>query len=122
MTTEWEYEDFVYIFKRGESWCKVGSGGYTSAGARIEFWQNYQGFILPRFQQRIDAGWEPITNVGPGGISLREYTALRWSAGGWVWFFIVTIFTMGLGVFMLFFGLSRYVEPVEFRVKLRRHK
>jgi len=122
MATEWEYDDFVYKFTRGESWCSVGEGGYTSAGARLTFWQNYQNTILPLLQRRFDEGWEPISEVGAGGISLRQYTALRWSAGGWIWFLIITIATMGLGLIMLLFGLSPYVEPVEFRVKLRRMK
>jgi len=122
MTTNWEYDDFVYKFTRGESWCSVGEGGYTAAGARVTFWQNYQRSILPLLQKRLDEGWEPITEVGAGGISLRQYTTLRWSVGGWIWFLFVTIITMGLGLIMLFFGLSPYVEPVEFRVKLRRKK
>lgn len=122
MAIEWEYDDFVYRFRPGETWCHVGEGGYTAAGARVTFWQNYQSHILPLLQQRLDQGWEPITEVGPGGISLRQYTTLRWSVGGWIWFLFITIITMGLGLIMLFFGLSPYVEPVEFRVKLRRHR
>jgi hypothetical protein len=121
-THPFDYDDFVYKFNQGESWCSVGNGGYTHAGAKLTFWQNYQSSILPLLQRRLDEGWEPISEVGAGGISLRQYTTLRWSAGGWIWFFIVTIATMGLGLLMLFFGLSPYVEPVEFRVKLRRRR
>jgi hypothetical protein len=46
MATEFDYDDFVYKFNQGESWCNVGNGGYTHAGAKLTLWQNYQGSIL----------------------------------------------------------------------------
>lgn len=122
MSMEWDYDDFIYKFNRGESFCNIGKNGYSHNSARAAFWKNYQSSILPLLQRRLQEGWTPISEVGADAISLREFIAIKWSTGGWVWFFLVTIFTMGAGLLMLFFGLATFVEPVEFKVKLRRIK
>ncbi len=116
---QFEYQDFVYQFSKGETWCRLGSGAYSEAGAKLEFWQGYQRYILPEFQKRLDQGWEPIGEVGPAGISIHAYRAAKYSALGWIWniFWIIML----LGVYLLFI-FDLYAEPVEFRVPMRRRK
>jgi len=43
----------------------------TKPQAREHFWQKYQKDILVSFQKWKDAGWQPITEVGPSCIDLE---------------------------------------------------
>ena len=117
MSAQWEYKDFVYSYKPGWSWCKIGSGGYSQAGARIEFWQMSQKYILPELQKWLDNGWEPIGEVGPSGITLHTYKSLAKTPGQAVWTMISTIMTAGV---YLLIAADWYAEPREFRVQMRR--
>lgn len=119
--TPFEYKNFVYSFQRG-AWATVGQGAYSEAGARLEFWHMSQSDILPELQKELDEGWEPLSEVGPGGIALRSFRAFNYSAFGWIMIFLGILATWGLLLFVLPFMRSTCVEPVEFKLSMRRRK
>ena len=118
----WEYKDFVFKFKRGENFLCTKGGRYTYKTALTKFWDVSQNYILRDLQDWENEGWEPISETGPAALRLREFVAIKWEAGGWVWFTFVTIITAGVGLLMLPFGMAPYIEPVEYRVQMRRRK
>lgn len=109
---EWEETDYVITFNPG-SWYR----GYTDIAVRQDLWMNYQSKIMPEIQKLLDQGWEPITEVGPGGFSLRHFKAWDGKSAA-----IFTVFTAGIGLLAAPFWSESRVEPTEFRVKLRRRK
>ncbi len=121
-TENWEYKDFVDSFppKGKAGWVGLGPGGYSVAGAKLEFWQDWQSTILPELQTWLDQGWEPISEVGPGSIQIRTYRTLRFSVGGWIIFIILVIMTFYLFLIYALLTIPEYAEPVEFRVSMRR--
>lgn len=122
IVTEWEYEDFVYKgWKPGDTWVSIsGPNSYTLPGARLLFWQNSQQEILAELRKWLDKGWEPVGEVGPGGIVLREYRALKRTPFGWMVFMLWYIATFGLGLLFDLLTMDWWAEPTEFRVQLRR--
>jgi hypothetical protein len=132
MAAQFEYKEFVFAFPPQSTWCRLASGnqgGYTEAGARKEFWDSYQAKILAELRTDLDNGWEPISEVGPAGISLKTsrelppdlsfmgcmFYILLWAIGGMA--------TFGLGFIIIpFMMMSYYARPVEFRVNLRKRK
>ena len=119
---EWEYQEFVYKFPEGAMWAQLGESAYTEAGARLEFWQNYQQEIRLELQKWLDQGWQPVGEVGPASIQIRKYRALRYNWFGWLLFIIFTLLTVY--TFGIFAYLTRpwYAEPTEFRLSMRRPK
>ncbi len=116
---QWEYRDFVYKgWQPGETWARLGSGGYTEPGARLYFWQNRQQAILAELQKWLDQGWEPVSEVGPGGFALRSYRAIKPTALDRIGY----IFTFGGFLLLDLINRNWYVEPTEFRVQMRRPK
>ena len=116
---EWEYRDFVFGFTTGEMWARIGSGAYSEAGARLEFWQAYQDSIRLKLQRWLDDGWQPIGEIGPAGITIRTYMGAKYSVVFWV--FILVVSAMMLFIPLLFIT-NTYAEPTEFRLKMRRPK
>ena len=49
----------------------------SEVDARLHFWQKYQLQIRSELQRWIDAGWEPITEVGPASIILKRRSELE---------------------------------------------
>ena len=122
--TEWEYKDFIYKgWQPGDTWVSIsGSNSYTIPGARLYFWQGSQQTILSELQKWLDQGWEPVGEIGPGGIALHQYRAIKRNPGGWilaVFFYLCTFF-----LFLVFDLLTMdwWAEPTEFRVQMRRPK
>jgi len=100
--TEWEYRDFVYTFPerdRPSRYCV--SVVYT----RQDVWNEQQKFILPRLQEWLDEGWEPITEIGVAGLEWAPYIKFH------------------INPFDALFGdTSKCERAVAFRVKMRRRK
>jgi len=116
---QWEYRDFTWNFTPGAIWCKVGSGAYSEAGARLEFWEAYQQYILPELQKWRDQGWQPVGEVGPASIQIRTYTGAKYGAIAWIFIFFISAMMLLLP---LLFIWGQYAEPVQFRVQMRRPK
>jgi|YNPNPStandDraft_1061719.scaffolds.fasta_scaffold39211_2 hypothetical protein len=117
----WEYKDFVYTFPQG-MWCKLGSGAYSEAGAKLEFWQNYQREIYTELKKWEDDGWEPIGPVDSGCVEIRTVTDYRdKGCGAWLLIALLSIPTYGI-LFLLFliFGRSTFAEPVRAVIPMRR--
>lgn len=114
---EWESKEFAYKFPLGGMWAHVGSGGYTEAGAKLEFWQNHQQKIRLELQKWLDDGWEPVGEIGSAGIRIRTFRSAKYSAFGWIWIALISVLLLGLP---LLFIWSTYAEPVEFRLTMRR--
>lgn len=110
-STEWEYKDFIYEF--GE---KNWRQNYTDSEARQAFWEYHQSWILSQLQEWRDKGWQPISEVGPAGISLRKKKVYDLDFIDWIF----AVVTLGLTAFMS--GKATRIFPVEFRVKMRRPK
>jgi hypothetical protein len=118
----WEHKDFVYDFPAGCMWARIGEGGYTEAGARLEFWQNYQKDILRELQKWTDQGWQPIDEVGPASIQIKTYRALRYDWFGWILFVVFTLLTFYLWGVFAYLTRPSYAEPTEFNISLRRQR
>ena len=113
-------KDFVWNGKAGW-WYQPGIAG--EQGARVYFWNNHQGEILPLLQNELEGGWKPITEVGPAGFKLRNYEVTEHSFG----FMNVVLWFITLGIsfiFDLFSGFGAYkvtrYEVIEFRVALTK--
>jgi hypothetical protein len=97
--TEWISRDFVYEFPPpGQGpWAKLGSGAYSQAGAKLEFWQNSQREITTELQEWVDEGWQPVGEVGPSCIEIKtSYSHRDKSAVYWLMFLFFSIPTFGL--------------------------
>jgi len=70
LATEWVSRDFIFSFPVDATWCRIGVGAYTEAGAKLEFWQEFQQAIRVELQKWVDEGWEPISEIGPAGINI----------------------------------------------------
>ncbi len=122
--TDCEYEDFVWDFPPKSMWAKIGSGAYTEAGAKLEFWQNYRRDILAALRKWEDDGWEPTGPVDSGCIEIRTVSDFRGISGlGWLLIIFVSLASWGLLLLLfLIFGRSTYAEPVRCVVPMRREK
>ncbi|SRR5260221_2606210 len=89
---EWEYDDYVVTFKPNTTKISTDNGNT----ARLLAWNQCQSWMLPAIQSWLDKGWQPITEVGPSGFSLRSHGG---GLLGWPWF-----------------------EATEFIIKMRRPK
>ena len=114
LSSGWEYQDYVLKYQPGSSY-KLGFG-YTEANARLAVWQDTQKTILTELQTWLDAGWEPVSEVGPGGVALRSYKSRTKGLG-----FVGLFFVLCTGGLMLLFP-DWWTEPQEFRVNMRRHR
>ena len=125
MSTQFDYKDFVYQIQPQSMWCAIGSGAYSEAGARVEFWQEFQQYILPQLQKEYDNGWEAIGEVGPAGIKVqttKEYF-FQWGCMQWIIYVIAGLATYGIGLFLFPFMWATWVaRPYEFRVALRKRR
>ena len=89
--------------------------------ARLTLWQSDQYVILPDVWKWLDEGWEPVTEVGPAGYDLRSYKSYRnYGVREWIMMLVFIVGSAGAGLLLLPFLRREFVEPIEFRVKLRR--
>jgi hypothetical protein len=114
---QWEYADYEFHWSHGQIAINVGRSGWTVPAARLEIWQEYQRGILSELQNWLNAGWEPVGEVGPSSIEVRTYKAIHTSFFGWIWIIFWSICTWGL---FLLFVRDFYAEPIVFRVQMRR--
>jgi hypothetical protein len=124
VVTEWEYKDFVYKgWKPRDAWVSTsGSNSYTIPGARLYFWQYRQQAILAELQKWLDEGWEPVGEVGPSGIVLHQYRAIKREPLGWILMMLLYVGTFGLFLLFDLMSMDWWAEPTEFRVQMRRPK
>jgi hypothetical protein len=124
VVVDWEHKDFVYDFPPpGKGmWARLGSGAYSEAGAKLEFWQNCQREIYAELKKWEDDGWESVGAVDSGCIEIRTATDHRdKSAGYWLLMALFSIPTWGLLLlFALILGRSTFAEPVRCVVPMRR--
>ena len=119
------YRDFTYKgWQPEETWVRTsGANAYTIPGARLYFWENCQHEILAELQKWLDQGWEPVGEVGPAAIKLRQFERKHKNYDfSDVLFWILTfgfVWLMGLGSWTY---TRQYCEPIEFRVQMRRPK
>ncbi len=122
--TPWEYKHFIWHFPpNGKSmWVRLGSGAYSEAGAKLEFWQNYQQEIYTELQKWQDEGWEPVGEVGPACIEIKTTKDYRdKNALYWIMVVILTILSGGLVlILVLIFGTSLIAVPTQFNLRMRR--
>jgi len=116
---QWEYKDYIYNWPRGHIWANVGQKGYTLPATRLEFWSDSQRQIRSELQKWLDDGWEPVGEVGPTGIQVREYSSIKASPFGMVIIIGLSLVTIGLALPAFF---DRYAEPTVFSVQMRRPK
>lgn len=116
---DWEYKDFVYPFPPRYTWAQIGSGAYSEAGAKIEFWQDNQQEIRLELQKWLDKGWEPVGEVGPAGMKIRTFRDAKYGFFGWLFIIMLSLMMFFLP---LLFIWNLYAEPTEFRVTLRAPK
>jgi hypothetical protein len=113
--TEWEHRDFVLEWNHKDAW--YNTSHFTDARVRAEVWVNNQAYISSELQKFIDAGWQPIGQVGPSNIELRTYKELN--GGKYILFALVSA---GIGLLLPFLFYDTFIEPTKFCVHLRRHK
>jgi zinc ribbon protein len=110
---EWEYRDFVYKWEHKQTWYRTAK--YNEMQARVDIWMNYQSKIAVELQKWLDQGWSPIGEVGASGIRLNTYS--QWDpTAAIVW----AIFTAGVALIVAPFFRESFIEPEEFRLKMRR--
>ena len=122
---EWEYTDFVYKFlPPGQGmWAKLGSGAYSEAGAKLEFWQNSQREITAELQKWIDEGWEPVGEVGSSCIEIKTgYSHRDKSPLYWILFLLFSIPTFGVLFLIALLARSNIAEPIRFVLQMRAPK
>jgi len=116
---EWEYRDFTVTWTKGDmGW--VNAEYYPEPSARMYYWQNIQGHIMPQLQLLLDEGWQPITEIGPACIQLRYYRSLE--GANWIQIAAMVVTSFGLMLFLLPFMGSWKFQLVGFYVQLRRPK
>jgi hypothetical protein len=104
-----EYAEYHRVARRGEDY------------ARMVLWQSDQYVILPDLWKWFDEGWVAMTQIGPAGYHLRCYKSYRDNGVfEWIMMIVCTIGSAGVGLLLLPFFRHELVEPIEFRVKLRR--
>ena len=122
MSAEWEFHEFVWT-PPTKRWVMLDD--YNHASASQKWWQDYRSDILSQLQSWLSQGWEPVGNVGPECWQLNEYRKPKIegiSSAGCVIAAIVTFTTFGLFLLYLFFAYDYYLEPIGFRVPMRRRK
>jgi zinc-ribbon domain len=117
VSTEWEHKDFVYVWNENDRpYVNMDRPNSPSvADTRLQFWQGKQAEIRRLLQQWLDEGWEPIGEIGPASIQLRECKMKdiknKNSDDKYG-----SLLSFGL------LGLERAVQPYEFRVQMRHPK
>jgi hypothetical protein len=124
----WEYADFRLDIPTPQQWaCRItGDHAYTTAAATAHWWQNMQRWILPQLQSWLDEGWEPVTEVGPGGFTPQYFWPLfSPTATGFMKVFervvLVVLFPYIL-ISWLTGDIGQFMKPTSFTVNLRRRK
>jgi hypothetical protein len=90
-----EYDDFVITYDYKGQW----GFAWTKLSIARDYWQNLQAEILPKIQNWLDEGWEPISEVGLSGFKIEDSPT-----------FVERLFDQPMQTKTL----------VEFRVKMRR--
>ena len=112
---EWEYKDFEYKWSPGD----IYTVQYELPTAREHFWQEYQRQIKSELQKWLDEGWEPVGEVGPASIEIREYRGIKLNPFGWLIAGFLALLTVGLALILF---LQPVAEPTVFRLTMRRPK
>ncbi len=118
---DYEYKDYVAVYSpETREHHRVERGG-SEDYARMILWQNDQYVILPDVWKWLDEGWETMTGIGPAGYHLRCYKSYRnYNVFEWMMMIVFIIGSAGVGLLLLPFFRHEFVEPIEFRVKMRR--
>jgi len=71
---DYEYSEFYWTFDKGDGGkYSVGQwGGENETTAREYFWSSNQREFMADLQKWRDQGWEPISEVGPAAVTLRN--------------------------------------------------
>jgi DNA-directed RNA polymerase subunit RPC12/RpoP len=82
MPERFEYEYYVFESSSDDGRCfddvkaygaaELNRDGLREAEARLHFWQKWQTELLPTFQELIDKGWQPATEISPGCLKVRH--------------------------------------------------
>jgi hypothetical protein len=94
---EWEYQDYVLNWKPGEGGTYYLTKHNTESDIRNFLWNGDQLNFMSGIQVWKDAGWQPVTEVGPAAYSFRLHQG------------------------NVIFGWP-HLELKEFRVKMRKPK
>ena len=122
----WEYTDFRLDIPNPQVWADQisGNGACTTAAVTAYWWQSMQRWILPQLQSRLDEGWEPVTEVGPGGFDARYFRPFfSPTAKGLSGVFdrVLTLVLLPWTLLPWLIGDSdQYMMPTSFTVGLRR--
>lgn len=68
---EWEYQDFLIKWGARDGGRYFLKDGENENTIRLKVWNNSQSWILPKIQELLDNGWQPVTQVGPPAFSFR---------------------------------------------------
>ncbi len=118
---DYEYKDYVWEYPAEMREQRGVERGGSEDYARMMLWQIDQYAILPEVWKWLDEGWQAITQIGPAGYHLRCYKSYRnYGLFEWIMMIVIIIGSAGVGLLFLPFFRHEFVEPIEFRVKLRR--
>jgi hypothetical protein len=124
----WEHTEFRLKIPKPHHWAVKMSleDGWTAPAVTRYWWDSMQSWIFQELQQWLDEGWEPQTEVGPGGFTPRYF---------WPYFHpnptpLSGIIDKVLGIVLFPFGFwswltgetGQFMEPTSFVVRLRRRK
>lgn len=147
-----EYTDFEYVWPEAERHWTYNWGTGKEPTMRLNAWQTTQSKITAQLDQWLRDGWEPVGELGPGGVVLEwengadsfshnltgvPKSASKYSQAGGLpllfscrfWSMAIAIafgviFTGGLLIIALaaMYMFGRYCAPERFLIKLRRHR
>ena len=125
---EWEYFEFKYSIPRPRCWAiqVSGDGAWTMPAAQLHWWQNLQRDILPQMQNWLDDGWQPVSEVGPGGFKVIYCSSLLTPNTGFftkviVLPMLILCIVASAGLYF-FLGRETFATPSAFIVQMRRPK
>ena len=118
---DYEYKDYVWAYSPETRELRGMERGGSEDYARMMLWQSDQFMILPDVWKWLDAGWQAMTQIGPAGYHLRSYKSYRnYGVFERIMMIVLIIGSAGAGLLLLPFFRHEFVEPIEFRVRLRR--
>ena len=66
--TKYEYFDYVFEINSSGTWGKL----HNDNDIAHSYWNSHQTNILTEILELEDEGWEPVSEIGPAGIKMRE--------------------------------------------------
>lgn len=76
---KYEYKDFRYVWPKTDRIWKYGRMG-QEAFYRLEFWEEYQREIMSKIESEFNEGWENVSEIGPGSITIDSLSASQTAA------------------------------------------